>query len=44
MSCASFQDIRESGWAPVAGASEGIAAKRLKKKRDESVMMGGEGA
>ena len=31
MSCASFQDIRERGWAPVAGASEGIGAKRLKK-------------
>jgi hypothetical protein len=44
MSCASFQDIRESGWAPVAGASEGVGAKRLKKKRYESVMMGGEGA
>jgi len=44
MSCAGFQDIRESGRAPVAGASEGVGAKRLKKKRDESVMMGGEGA
>jgi len=31
MSCASIQDIRESGWAPAAGASDGIAAKRLKK-------------
>ena len=31
MSRASLQDIRESGWAPVAGASEGIGAKRLKK-------------
>jgi hypothetical protein len=29
---ADIQDIRESGWAPAAGASDGIAAKRLKNK------------
>lgn len=40
MSCASFQDIRESGRAPAAGASEGVGLKKFDCKRHESAMTG----